>query len=81
MIEPEEIPKVASYGNRTHVNSLEGCYATTTPTMQILKTNNNCWIDLFPMILNLSDINCIESDTVNEKITAINWRYLNHKNF
>ena len=23
----------ASYGNRTHVNSLEGCYATTTPTM------------------------------------------------
>ena len=23
----------ASYGNRTHVNSLESCYATTTPTM------------------------------------------------
>ena len=23
----------ASYGKRTHVNSLEGCYATTTPTM------------------------------------------------
>ena len=23
----------ASYGNQTHVNSLEGCYATTTPTM------------------------------------------------
>ena len=23
----------ASYGNRTHVNSLEGCYATTTPTI------------------------------------------------
>ena len=23
----------ASYGNRTHVNSLEGCYGTTTPTM------------------------------------------------
>ena len=30
------LPRVwvyASYGNRTHVNSLEGCYATTTPTM------------------------------------------------
>ena len=24
---------IASYGNRTHVNSLEGYYATTTPTM------------------------------------------------
>ena len=24
---------IASYGNRTHVNSLEGFYATTTPTM------------------------------------------------
>ena len=23
----------SSYGNRTHVNSLEGCYATTTPTL------------------------------------------------
>ena len=30
------LPRVwvyASYGNRTHFNSLEGCYATTTPTM------------------------------------------------
>ena len=38
----------ASYGNRTHVNSLEGCYATTTPTMLGTSGHNGNVIDERP---------------------------------
>ena len=37
----------ASYGNRTHVESLEGYYATTTPEVLVYK-DSDCWKNYGP---------------------------------
>ena len=39
-----------SYGNRTHVNSLEGCCVTTTP-MMLLKSDMDGWEQQAPKLL------------------------------
>ena len=59
----------ASYGNRTHVNSLEGCYATTTPTMLRRFTIKEMNLRTFKLGFFLTNILSVTS----EKTKTILW--------
>ena len=59
----------ASYGNRTHVNSLEGCYATTTPTMLRRFTIKEMNLRTFKLRFFLTNILSVTS----EKTKTILW--------
>ena len=66
------LPRVwvyASYGNRTHVNSLEGCYATTTPTMLRRFTIEEMNLRTFKLGFFLTNILSVTS----EKTETILW--------
>ena len=55
----------ASYGNRTHVNSLEGCYATTTPTMLRRFTIEEMNLRTFKLGIFLTNILSVTSEKTN----------------
>ena len=59
----------ASYGNRTHVNSLEGCYATTTPTVLSRFTIEEMNLRTFKLGFFLTNILSVTS----EKTKTILW--------
>ena len=59
----------ASYGIRTHVNGLEGCYATTTPTLLRRFTIEEMYLRTFKLGFFLTNILSVTS----EKTKTILW--------